>query len=96
MKLSLAHLTALLLAPLAAMQAAESTAPAPKRNLTTDEPLAPKGKPAGASDYVPKTASTDGRHLALTMQNGDTTLNIPAQDYRIVWIEADTAHNPNK
>jgi hypothetical protein len=61
-------LTALLLAPLVTMHAAESTAPAPKRNLTTDEPLAPKGKPAGASDYVPKTASTDGRHLALTMQ----------------------------
>ena len=33
---------------------------------------------------------------ALKIQNGDITLNIPAQDYRIVWIEADTALNPNK
>jgi hypothetical protein len=33
---------------------------------------------------------------ALKVQNGDITLNIPAQDYRIVWIEADTALNPNK
>ena len=33
---------------------------------------------------------------ALRIQNGDITLNIPAQDYRIVWIEADTALNPNK
>jgi hypothetical protein len=33
---------------------------------------------------------------ALKIQNGDITINIPAQDYRIVWIEADTALNPNK
>lgn len=33
---------------------------------------------------------------ALKIQNGDITLNLPAQDYRIVWIEADTALNPNK
>jgi hypothetical protein len=33
---------------------------------------------------------------ALKIQNGDITINIPAQDYRIVWIEADAALNPNK
>jgi tRNA threonylcarbamoyladenosine modification (KEOPS) complex Pcc1 subunit len=33
---------------------------------------------------------------ALTIENGDITINIPAQDYRLVWIEADTALNPNK
>jgi len=33
---------------------------------------------------------------ALKIQNGDIAINIPAQDYRIVWIEADTALNPNK
>jgi hypothetical protein len=33
---------------------------------------------------------------ALKIQNGDITINIPAQDYRLVWIEADTALNPNK
>lgn len=46
-----------------------------KRNLTTDEPRAPKGKPAGASDHSAKAAPTDGQHLALTMhklENGIT------------------------
>jgi hypothetical protein len=33
---------------------------------------------------------------ALTIENGDITLNLAAQDYCIVWIEADTALNPNK
>ena len=33
---------------------------------------------------------------ALKIQNGEIVLNLPAQDYRIVWIEADTALNPNK
>ena len=34
--------------------------------------------------------------VELKIQNGDITLNIPAQDYCIVWIEADAAPNPNK
>jgi hypothetical protein len=28
---------------------------------------------------------------AVKMENGDITLNIPAQDYRIIWVAADTA-----
>jgi hypothetical protein len=28
---------------------------------------------------------------AVKIQNGDITLNIPAQDYRIIWVAADTA-----
>ncbi len=63
MKRTLALLAALILAPLAVLRAAE-----PKRNLTTDEPRAPKGKPDGAPDYVPKSNPADGQHLALTMQ----------------------------
>ena len=35
-------------------------------------------------------------NAALKIQNGEITLNVPAQDYRIVWIEADTALNPSK
>lgn len=38
-----------------------------KRNLTTDEPRTPKGRPDGAPEYVAKAESTDGQHLALTM-----------------------------
>lgn len=33
---------------------------------------------------------------ALEIRNGEIVLNLPAQDYCIVWIEADTALNPNK
>lgn len=35
-------------------------------------------------------------NAALKIQNGEIVLNLPAQDYRIVWIEADTALNPSK
>lgn len=38
-----------------------------KRNLTTDEPRTPKGRPDGAPEYVAKSEPTDGQHLALTM-----------------------------
>lgn len=38
-----------------------------KRNLTTDEPRTPKGRPDGAPEYVAKAEPTDGQHLALTM-----------------------------
>jgi hypothetical protein len=37
------------------------------RNLTTDEPRTPKGRPDGAPEYVAKAEPTDGQHLALTM-----------------------------
>ncbi|MDZ4402770.1 SGNH/GDSL hydrolase family protein [Prosthecobacter sp.] len=46
-----------------------------KRNLTTDEPRAPKGKPDGAADYIAKAEPHDGQHLALTihkLENGLT------------------------
>ncbi|MDA1041129.1 MAG: SGNH/GDSL hydrolase family protein, partial [Planctomycetota bacterium] len=68
MKYPFTLLTALLLAPLASLQAAESTAPALKRNLTTDEPLQLVGKPEGAADYMAKAVPTDGQHLALTLK----------------------------
>lgn len=69
---------ALLFAPLA-LNAVEFTAPAQtaKRNLTTDEPRAPKGKPEGASDYVTKSAPTDGQHLALTMRKLENGIQPP-------------------
>lgn len=54
-----------------------------KRNLTTDEPRALKGKPDGAAEYVAKAGPTDGQHLALTLhklQNGIT----PARPF-LIW-----------
>lgn len=38
------------------------------RNLVTDEPRAPKGKPEGAEEYAVKVEPGDGRHLALTLR----------------------------
>ena len=42
------------------------------------------------------TAKDAISRAALTIQNGEIMLNLPAQDYRIVWIEANTALNSNK
>jgi hypothetical protein len=41
--------------------------PAADRNLATDEPRTPKGKPTAAADYVPTAQPSDGQHLALTL-----------------------------
>lgn len=59
MKQPLALLALCLHAPLLAQE---------KRNLVTDEPRAPKGRPEGVAKYVAKAAPEDGRHLALTMR----------------------------
>jgi len=70
------HLLFLLLLPFA-LPAQE------KRNLTTDEPRVPKGKPENAADYIAKAEPNDGRHLALTMhklENGIT----PARPF-LIW-----------
>jgi len=66
MKCILIILVLALLAP-SCTQSAERK-PSTKRNLVTDEPRTAKGKPPGAADYVPKTAASDGQHLALTLQ----------------------------
>lgn len=42
--------------------------PEDQRSLETDEPRIAKGKPEGASDYVPEPVPSDGQHLALTIQ----------------------------
>ena len=54
-----------------------------KRNLTTDEPRAPKGKPEGAADYLAKSEPTDGQHLALTMHKLENGLT-PARPF-LIW-----------
>lgn len=38
------------------------------RDLVTDEPKAPKGKPVGAADYRPVVDAAAGRHLGLSMR----------------------------
>ncbi len=78
-------LTLLFLAPLATLSAADRKAApaAAQRNLTTDEPRAPKGKPPSAPDYVPKVAPTDGQHLALTLRKLEQGLN-PARPF-LIW-----------
>jgi len=48
-----------------------------KRNLTTDEPRAPKGKPDGAADYIAKAGPNDGQHLALTMHKLENGISPP-------------------
>jgi alpha-L-fucosidase len=76
---ALVLITAQVLAPMAALHAGESTAPAQiaKRNLPTDETRTPKVNPDGASDHVPKTGPADGQHLALTMQKLENGVNAP-------------------
>ncbi len=54
-----------------------------KRNLTTDEPRGPKGKPDGAAEYVAKAEPTDGQHLALTMQKLENGIT-PARPF-VIW-----------
>lgn len=78
-------LTLLLLAPLAALPAADRKAAPPDlpRNLTTDEPRTTKGKPPGAPDYVPRIAPTDGQHLALTLRKLEQGLD-PARPF-VIW-----------
>lgn len=84
MKTTLTLLTALLLTPFALIAIEPiASAQTTKRNLTTDEPRAPKGKPDGAPDYVAKTAATDGQHLALTMQKLEHGIN-PARPF-LIW-----------
>lgn len=68
MKDRLTLFSVLLLAPLAALQAAEATAPAPKRHLTAEESPQVVGKADGAADCVAKAVPTDGQHLALTLK----------------------------
>ena len=81
----LKELTPLLFISLLALPAADSgaAAAAAPRNLVTDEPRTPKGKPAGAPDYVPKSAPTDGQHLALTMRKLEDGLD-PARPF-LIW-----------
>lgn len=50
-----------------ALPVAAQPAP-PRRSLTTDEPLVPKGKPEGAADYRAQPPAEAGRNLALTLQ----------------------------
>ncbi|MCA9140625.1 MAG: SGNH/GDSL hydrolase family protein [Planctomycetales bacterium] len=63
-------ITALFLALVTTHHVDRSSAadPPTSRNLKTDEPRKPKGKPEGAPEYVATPAPADGRHLALTMQ----------------------------
>lgn len=65
--------------------AAEPARPvrAAKRNVVTDEPRQPKGKPEGAPDYVPKVLPTDGQHLALTMQKLENGIT-PSRPF-VIW-----------
>ncbi len=54
-----------------------------KRNLITDEPRTPKGRPEGAAEYVAKAEPTDGQHLALTMQKLEHGIT-PARPF-VIW-----------
>jgi hypothetical protein len=54
-----------------------------KRNLVTDEPRAPKGKPEGAPEYEPMVEPGHGRHLALTMQKLERGFD-PARPF-LIW-----------
>lgn len=54
-----------------------------KRNLITDEPRMPKGRPEGAAEYVAKAEPTDGQHLALTMQKLENGIT-PARPF-VIW-----------
>lgn len=53
------------------------------RNITTDEPLSLKGRPAGAPEYVAKADGADGQHLALTIQKLKQGIT-PARPF-LVW-----------
>jgi hypothetical protein len=67
--------TALFLLPSFWGQAADTVAS--RRNLVTDEPRTPKGKPEGAPEYVAKAAASDGQHLALTMRKLEQGMDRP-------------------
>ncbi|MFZ9745242.1 MAG: SGNH/GDSL hydrolase family protein [Opitutaceae bacterium] len=70
------------LSPLAATDERAAT-PIAQRNLATDEPRTPKGKPPGAPDYVPKVAATAGQHLALTLRKLEQGLD-PERPF-LIW-----------
>jgi hypothetical protein len=67
----------------ASAPAAPAGRAAPTRDLVTDEPPRPKGKPAGVPDYGPRPEATAGQHLALTLRKLQQGID-PARPF-LVW-----------